>query len=115
MMKPSWGCSWRTPCSREDSLRSPVHSSQAALDRMNREFFDIIVTELWAPAVDGLRILRRSRQLNAERSVILMTGHGGISALLEEAGRGVYHSLLKPFSPLQLLGLLDRSLVRESS
>ena len=90
-----------------------LRSGREALERLERETFDAVVTDLRMPGVDGLALLRASRELDPSRPVILMTAHGAIDAALEAVGNGAFHYLTKPFSLARLVELLESAL-RES-
>jgi DNA-binding NtrC family response regulator len=91
----------------------PLRSGAVAIDRLNHETFDAIVTDLRMPGVDGLGLLTQSRALDPSRPVIVMTGHGAIDTALEAAHRGAFHYLTKPFTLAHLVELLDAALNRD--
>jgi DNA-binding NtrC family response regulator len=87
-----------------------LQSGKEALERLQRETFDAVVTDLRMPGFDGLRLVRRSRELDPTRPVIVMTGHGAIDSALEASRQGAYHYLTKPFSPAYLVKLIEQAL-----
>jgi DNA-binding NtrC family response regulator len=87
-----------------------LRSGCEAVERLTREPFDALITDLRMPGVDGLRLLRASRTLDPSRPVILMTGHGGIDTALEAAGQGAFHYINKPFNLAHLVELLETAL-----
>jgi two-component system, NtrC family, response regulator HydG len=99
-----------------DELRDRGHvaialdSGREALDLIRRESFDALVTDLRMPEVDGLELLRVSHQLDPARPVILMTGYGAIESAMEANRHGALHYMTKPFSPAQLVDLLEAAL-----
>jgi DNA-binding NtrC family response regulator len=104
-----------------DSLRESgfeafaLRSGREALEVLRHESVDVIVTDLRMPGVDGLKLLRKSRELDPTRPVILMTAHGALDSALEAATQGAYHYLTKPFSPKYLVGLVERALLEAQS
>jgi DNA-binding NtrC family response regulator len=87
-----------------------LRSGREAIERLRHESFDALVTDLRMPDVDGLRLLRTSRELDPSRPVIVMTGHGAIDTALEAACQGAYHYLTKPFSLGHLVELIEAAL-----
>lgn len=87
-----------------------LRSGREAIERLEHERFDAVVTDLRMPGVDGLRLLRMSRELDPTRPVILMTGHGAIDTALEAASQGAFHYLTKPFSLGHLVELIEAAL-----
>ncbi len=64
------------------------------------------------PALDGLGLLARSRQIAPERPVIVMTGYGAIETAVDAVRQGAYHYMTKPFA-LDELALFARRAVDE--
>ena len=87
-----------------------LRSGQEAIERLRGEHFDALITDLRMPGVDGLLLLRASRELDPSRPVIVMTGHGAIDTALEAARHGAFHYLTKPFSLTSLVELLATAL-----
>ncbi len=81
-----------------------------ALQRLQDESFDALVTDLRMPGIDGLALLRASRALDPSRPVIVMTGHMAIDTALEAVNQGAFHYIIKPFSLSHLVELVEDSL-----
>ena len=87
-----------------------LRSGSEAIERLRHEPFDALVTDLRMPGVDGLRLLRASRELDPSRPVIVMTGHGAIDTAIEAVGQGAYSYLTKPFNLGHLVELIEKAL-----
>lgn len=87
-------------------------SGRAALELLQVERFDALVTDLRMPGVDGLALLRASLELDPGRPVILMTAYGTLDTAVEASGRGAFHTLTKPFRLDALVRVLERALQR---
>lgn len=70
---------------------------------MERGRYDIVVTDLRLPKVDGLELLRRIRRDYPETAVILMTAYGTIENAVEAMKIGAYDYITKPFSSDELI------------
>ena len=85
-------------------------SSVEALQLLEAEDFDALVTDLRMPEVDGLGLLAHSRRLAPERPVLVMTAFAAIDTAIESIRRGAYHYLTKPFTVEELALFLGRAL-----
>jgi len=69
-----------------------------ALERLAAGGFDVVVTDLKMPNVDGLELLRRIKQDGLARAeVIVMTAYGSIRLAVEAGKLGAFDFLTKPF------------------
>jgi two-component system response regulator HydG len=87
-----------------------VASSQTALEKLENDRFDALITDLRMPHVDGLALLQASRRLAPNRPVIVMTAFGAIDSAVESIRLGAAHYLTKPFKLEELTVFLGRSL-----
>jgi CheY-like chemotaxis protein len=82
---------------------------QEALELASREPPAVVLLDIDMPRLDGLEACRRLRSepTTAEATIVMLTASAGPEAEreAEEAGADLY--LTKPFSPLELLRLLD--------
>jgi len=92
-----------------------MRSGEEALERLSREPYDALITDLRMPDVDGLQLLRASRGLDPSRPVIIMTGHGAIDTAIEACRQGAFHYLTKPFSLASLARILQSALTDSSN
>ena len=74
-----------------------------ALQRLQAETFDVVLTDLRMPGMDGMELLRASRQAAPETEVIVMTGYGTIESAVEAIRSGAHDFLSKPFKESELL------------
>jgi DNA-binding NtrC family response regulator len=96
-----------------------VGGSEAALDRLTQEVFDLLLTDLRMPGRDGLDLLAEAKELDPHLSVVMITGYGTMDDALRAIRLGAQGFLLKPFEPGELVeavqdSLRRRDLVRDS-
>ena len=85
-------------------------SSLRALQLLDTERFDAVVTDLRMPDVDGFAILSHARKQRPFRPVLVMTAFSAIDSAVESIRQGAYHYLTKPFAFDELLMFLERAL-----
>lgn len=87
----------------------------AAAERLARETFDLLISDLRMPRLDGLTLLRRVRAEQPEMEVILLTAHGSVDSAVSAMKLGAFDYLEKPIaSPDALQFLVARALERRS-
>jgi DNA-binding NtrC family response regulator len=75
-----------------------VSDPSAALDALKAERFDVLVTDLRMPGLDGLEILDRAKKIDPGIDVILMTAYASVDTVREAMKRGAVDYLEKPIS-----------------
>jgi DNA-binding NtrC family response regulator len=84
--------------------------AEAGLQLLNKEEFDIIVTDFKLPGMNGLEFLQAAKRVNAEIPVVIMTAHGTIESAVEAMKNGASDYVLKPFSLAELVLVIRKEL-----
>jgi two-component system response regulator HydG len=71
--------------------------------------FDVVITDLVMNDVDGLEILRRTKDDQPDAEVILVTGHGTVPSAVEAMQQGAFNYLLKPLDINQLRAVAEKA------
>jgi two-component system response regulator PilR (NtrC family) len=79
----------------------------AAVAALDSQEFDIVLTDLRMPGIDGLEVLQRVRQISPQTLVLIMTAHATIETAVEALRRGAQDYLLKPVLFEELLHKID--------
>ncbi|ABS28330.1 sigma-54 dependent transcriptional regulator [Anaeromyxobacter sp. Fw109-5] len=82
----------------------------AAVQRIQQETFDVVLTDLRMPSVDGMEVLRAAQRLAPETQVIVMTAYGTIESAVDAIRQGAYDFLAKPFKEDELLLRVSKAL-----
>ncbi|MFH1672778.1 MAG: response regulator [Pseudomonadota bacterium] len=94
-------------------------SGKAAVDALGVTDFDLVLTDLDMPEVDGLAVLKKAKELDLDRGVMIMTGNASQESAINALRLGADDYLLKPFSVPALwdrvASCLDRSEVRRNA
>lgn len=85
-------------------------SAQQALQLMRDERFDLVITDLTMPGMDGISFLRAAREMDQELIGIVMTGHGSIDTAVAAMKAGAFDYILKPFTLRLIRPVLERAL-----
>lgn len=87
-----------------------VADGRAAIERLRAAPYDLLVTDLRMPGVDGLMVIREARRLRADLPVIIITGYSTESTAIEAIDLGVSGYLTKPFGVPKVLAVVARAL-----
>ena len=72
--------------------------------------FDVVLTDLKMPGLDGIELLRNILKEKSPVSVVLMTAHGTINSAVEAMKLGAFDYLVKPFEMDELLVVVKKAL-----
>ena len=86
-----------------------AESGGAAIRRVQQQPFDVVLTDLRMPDVDGLEVLRAVRAHAPDTQVIVMTGYGTIESAVEAMRQGALDYVSKPFKADELLLRIARA------
>ena len=82
---------------REGYTVTACRSGEDGLAAMQTTEFDLVLTDLKMPGIDGMDILRHVRTTLPEVPVIMITGHATLDSAVEAMKAGAYHYIAKPF------------------
>lgn len=85
-----------------------------ALDRFEAERFDLVLTDVKMPRMDGVELLRAIKTRSPQTIVIMMTAYGDIDNAVETMKVGAFDYLLKPFSAEILISTVNRAFLKDS-
>ena len=92
-----------------------VQGGRAALVELAARRYDVVVTDLRMPEVDGLQVLREARKHDPPPEVILMTAYGTAGNAVEAMKAGAADYLTKPFAMDELRMRVERLASRRSA
>jgi len=97
-----------------DALRARGHFVMAVGDgaqtvaAVQGRVFDLVISDIRLPKVDGLAVLRHVREQSPSTVVVLITAYGSISDAVGAIKEGAYDYITKPFEMPELLLRVDR-------
>lgn len=75
---------------------------EAALQATKNERYEVVITDMKMPGMDGLDMLREIRQGPHDTDVIVVTGYGSVANALDSINSGAFDYLIKPFTIEQI-------------
>jgi DNA-binding NtrC family response regulator len=87
-----------------------ARNGNSAIEKAKESRFDLVLTDLRLPELDGLQVLEAVKENDPETQVIVMTAYGTVETAVEAMRKGAYDFLTKPFDPDHLNVLIDRAL-----
>jgi len=84
-------------------------SAQAALAVIEEGKFDLLLTDLMMPEMNGIALLQAAREKDVNLVGVIMTGEGTIATAVEAMKSGAFDYILKPFRLSAILPVLDRA------
>jgi two-component system nitrogen regulation response regulator NtrX len=89
-----------------------VDTGEAALLALEARRYDLVLLDVWLPGQDGLEVLRRIRERDAELPVVVISGHGTIETAVKAVRLGAQDFVEKPLS-LEKTVLAVRNALRQ--
>ncbi len=75
----------------------------AALEMFRPGIWDLVISDIKMPGIDGLEVLKQIKQVEADIPVIMITAFATVEMSIQALRRGAYDMLTKPFEPDELL------------
>ncbi len=104
-----------TALARDGHATTTAADGDEAARLLERQAFDVLITDLRMPGQDGMQLLRRVRAEQPEVEVIVLTAHGTIDTAVEAIKAGAFDYLQKPVQgPAELRLLVARAAERRA-
>ncbi|MEI6217899.1 MAG: response regulator, partial [bacterium] len=73
-----------------------VMNGEDAIAEFRKQAFDVVLTDLMLPGIDGMAVLTQIRKINTHVPVLMMTAYGSVSSAVQALKAGAYDYILKP-------------------
>lgn len=87
-------------------------SGERALDFITQGFNGVVISDIRMPGIDGMTLMGRIRDIDADIPVILVTGHGDVQLAVRAMREGAYDFVEKPFVGQHLAEMAARAIDR---
>lgn len=85
-----------------------AESGEEALDILACHYFDIVLTDLKLPKMNGIGLLTRIRKEYAKSEVIVITGYGSIETAVEAIKKGAFDYITKPINDNEIKIIIQK-------
>ncbi len=82
---------------REGYLVASASNGEEAIKALNKEIFDLVITDMKMPKVSGLELLRAIKEIAPQTIVLMITAFASTETAVEAMKEGAYDYLTKPF------------------
>ena len=96
--------------SREDHTVVTFADPVDALEQIKQQRFDVVVSDLKMPRMDGLTLIRETRSAGCDTPIIMMTAYATVSTAVEAMKLGAFDYIQKPFEIETVTVLIERAL-----
>jgi DNA-binding NtrC family response regulator len=86
-----------------------VSSTREALDRLEKQSYPIVISDIYLDERTGLDVMRTARRTNPDCLVILMTGRGSMETVMAATEGGAFEYLAKPFEMAHMVDTIRRA------
>ncbi len=90
-------------------------SGDEAVVLLKENVFDLMITDVRLPGIDGISLLHEARALQSDLAVIVMTAYAGVDNAVEAMRNGAFDYITKPFKFDELMLTIDRALSYEKA
>jgi DNA-binding NtrC family response regulator len=80
-----------------------------ALERIRREKFDVVVTDIRMDDIDGIKVLETVLERWPDTKVIMITGYATVEVAREAIAKGAFDFIAKPFKPQELRDVIAKA------
>ena len=96
-----------------------TRNGREALEQIDREYFDVLITDVKMPEMSGIELLEKTRERYQNIEVLIITGFGSIDAAVEAMKKGAYEYITKPFNldelVLKVKNLYERKMLKREN
>ena len=92
-----------------------VGSGEEAMERLAREPYDAVLSDLVMPGMGGMELVRRVREVHPGIPVLIMTAHASVEGAVEGIRAGAADFLRKPVDAGEVLSLIERAVAERSA
>ncbi len=81
-----------------------------AAELLSKERFDLIITDLKMPGLDGMELLELAKKHDEDALILMITAFGSLASAAEAVAKGAFDHISKPFRKEQILLAIDKAM-----
>lgn len=81
---------------------------ESAMERIDHQHFDIVITDLKMPKVDGYHVIRKIKEVSPRTEIIVISGYATLDSVVQTIKMGVNDYLVKPFEVVDLVAKVKK-------
>jgi PAS domain S-box-containing protein len=81
-----------------------------ALDKIQNEQFDLAIVDINLPGMNGIDVLKRIKEINADTEVMIISGYANLDSAVEAVRAGAYDYVMKPFGLQKIIEVVKKGL-----
>ena len=87
-----------------------AESGFEAIEKLQKTPFNIVITDLKMPGMDGIEVLKAIKILQPDVPVIIITGYSTVDTAVDAMKNGAFDYIAKPFTPDQVIEMVEKAL-----
>ena len=91
-----------------------AENGEEALKKLKEKSYDVVLCDIKMPKIDGLEFLEKSKEINPDVPIIMISGHGTIETAVEAVKKGAFDYVAKPPDLNRLLITIRNALDKQS-
>lgn len=73
------------------------YSGEEAIEKLKKEHFDVVLTDLKMEKIDGIAVLEKTKELSSDTAVLIMTAYASVESAVDAMKKGAADYIQKPF------------------
>ncbi len=95
---------------RHDYAADSCQRGEECLQKINKERFDLVLSDFRLPDIEGLDLLKAIKDVHADLPVIIITGYSDVKVAVTAIKMGAYDYVTKPIYPEEILNTIKNAL-----
>ena len=87
--------------SKDGYVVKVARTGEEGLAAMGKEFFHLAIVDKNLPGMNGLEVIKRSKEMSPDTQIIIVTAYGSLESVMEAIKLGVLNYLTKPFDNIK--------------
>ncbi len=89
-------------------------TGEEAIEKARKQTFDILITDLKLPGIDGIEVLKKIKEGNIDICAIMITAYASVDTAIKALEEGAYDYITKPFDMEEIKFVVNKGLERMS-